>query len=128
VQEKSAAAESRAASIAVELILAKAETAAQRGEQAPCLVLPPLPESALQRALKPLRERFHSVIGLFSGAEETGYAFLLSGDGVDWKPFLAELRAHGGKGGGGKDRIQGRIFCKATEIPALFHDFVKNEK
>lgn len=128
VQEKSAVAESRAASIAVELILAKAETAALRGEQAPCLVLPPLPESALQRALKPLRERFHSVIGLFSGAEETGYAFLLSGDGVDWKPFLAELRAHGGKGGGGKDRIQGRIFCKATEIPALFHDFVKNEK
>lgn len=128
VQEKSAAAESRAASIAVELILAKAEAAAQRGEQAPCLVLPPLPESALQRALKPLRERFHSVIGLFSGAEETGYAFLLSGDGVDWKPFLAELRAHGGKGGGGKNRIQGRIFCKATEIPALFHDFVKNEK
>jgi len=36
--------------------------------------------------------------------------------------------ARGGKGGGGKDRIQGRIFCKATEIPALFHDFVKNEK
>lgn len=128
VQEKSAAAESRATSIAVELILAKAETAAQRGEQAPCLVLPPLPESALQRALKPLRERFSGVLGLFSGAEETGYAFLLSGDGVDWKPFLAELRAHGGKGGGGKDRIQGRIFCKATEIPALFHDFVKNEK
>jgi len=89
---------------------------------------PPRPESALQRALKPLRERFHSVIGLFSGAEETGYAFLLSGDGVDRESFLAELRAHGGKGGGGKDRIQGRIFCKATEIPALFHDFVKNEK
>lgn len=128
VQEKSAAAESRAASIAVELILAKAETAAQRGEQAPCLLLPPLPESALQRALKPLRERFAGIIGLFSGAEETGYTFLLSGDGVDWKPFLAELRARGGKGGGGKDRIQGRIFCKATEIPALFHNFVKSEK
>ena len=128
VQEKSAAAESRVASIAVELILAKAETAAQRGEQAPCLLLPPLPESALQRALKPLRERFAGIIGLFSGAEETGYTFLLSGDGVDWKPFLAELRAHGGKGGGGKDRIQGRIFCKPTEIPALFHNFVKSEK
>ena len=128
VQEKSAAAESRVASIAVELILAKAETAAQRGEQAPCLLLPPLPESALQRALKPLRERFAGIIGLFSGAEETGYTFLLSGDRVDWKPFLAELRAHGGKGGGGKDRIQGRIFCKPTEIPALFHNFVKSEK
>ena len=128
VQEKSAAAESRAASLAVELILAKAETAAQRGEQAPCLLLPPLPESALQRALKPLRERFAGIIGLFSGEEETGYTFLLSGDGVDWKPFLAELRAHGGKGGGGKDRMQGRIFCKPTEIPILFHNFVKSEK
>ena len=106
VQEKSAAAESRAASLAVELILAK----------------------ALQRALKPLRERFSGIIGLFSGEEETGYAFLLSGDGVDREPFLAEIRARGGKGGGGKDRIQGRIFCKATEIPALFHNFVKNEK
>ena len=124
VQEKSAAAEQRAASIAVGLILAKAETAEQAGEQAPCLILPPLPESALQRAQKLLREHFAGVIGLFSGEEKTGYAFLLSGDGVDWNPFLVEIRSRGGKGGGGKDRIQGRLFCKEAEILALFHNFV----
>lgn len=57
-----------------------------------------------------------------------GYAFLLSGDGVDWESFLAEIRSHGGEGGGGKDRVRGHTFCKATEIPTLFHDFVKSER
>ena len=81
VQEKAALAERRTAELAVTLILEKAE--AKTGEINLCLTLPPLPESALQRAQKLLREHFAGVIGLFSGEEKTGYAFLLSGDGVD---------------------------------------------
>ena len=134
VQEKAMAAEQRAAETALALILARAEAEirekaqTQGREQAEadglCLILPPLPESALQRAVKPLKELFSGVVALFSGDDESGYAVLMFGDGVDWKPFLAELRTRGGKGGGGKDRVQGRIFCAEQELTPLFHDFV----
>ena len=81
----------------------------------------------MQRALKPLKEGYSGPVALFSGNEEGGYAFLMAGDGVDWKPFLTELRTRGGKGGGGKDRVQGRIFCAERELRPLFHEIVKNQ-
>ena len=134
VQEKAMAAEQRAAETALALILLRAEAEirekaqTQGREQAEadgiCLILPPLPESALQRAVKPLKELFSGVVALFSGDDESGYAFLMFGDSVDWKPFLAELRTRGGKGGGGKDRVQGRLLCRAKELHTIFHDFV----
>lgn len=134
LQEKAVAAEQRAAETALALILLRAEAAArdkaqmreplQAEEDGICLILPPLPESALQRAVKPLREAYSGLIALFSGDDDGGYSFLLVGDGVDWKPFLTELRARGGKGGGGKDRVQGRIFCAGQELKPLLHDFV----
>ena len=134
LQEKAMAAEQRAAETALALILLRAEAEirekaqTQGWEQAEadgiCLILPPLPESALQRAVKPLKELFSGVVALFSGDDESGYAFLMFGDGVDWKPFLAELRTRGGKGGGGKDRVQGRLLCRAKELHTIFHDFV----
>lgn len=134
VQEKAMAAEQRAAETALALILARAEAEIrEKGqmheppkaeEDGLCLILPPLPESALQRAVKPLKELFSGVVALFAGDDESGYAFLMFGDGVDWKPFLAELRARGGKGGGGKDRVQGRLLCRAKELHTIFHDFV----
>ena len=134
LQEKAMAAEQRAAETALALILARAEAEirekaqTQGREQAEadgiCLILPPLPESALQRAVKPLKELFSGVVALFSGDDESGYAFLMFGDSVDWKPFLAELRTRGGKGGGGKDRVQGRLLCRAKELHTIFHDFV----
>ena len=134
VQEKAMAAEQRAAETALALILLRAEAEirekaqTQGREQAEadgiCLILPPLPESALQRAVKPLKELFSGVVALFAGDDENGYAFLMFGDGVDWKPFLAELRTRGGKGGGGKDRVQGRLLCRAKELHTIFHDFV----
>lgn len=134
VQEKAMAAEQRAAETALALILLRAEAEirekaqTQGREQAEadgiCLILPPLPESALQRAVKPLKELFSGVVALFSGDDENGYAFLMFGDGVDWKPFLAELRTRGGKGGGGKDRVQGRLLCRAKDLHTIFHDFV----
>lgn len=134
LQEKAMAAEQRAAETALALILLRAEAAARDKAQTHeppkaeadglCLILPPLPESALQRAVKPLKELFSGVVALFSGDDESGYAFLMFGDSVDWKPFLAELRTRGGKGGGGKDRVQGRIFCAEQELTPLFHDFV----
>ena len=74
--------------------------------------------------MKPLKELFSGVVALFSGDDESGYAFLMFGDSVDWKPFLAELRTRGGKGGGGKDRVQGRLLCRAKELHTIFHDFV----
>ena len=134
VQEKAMAAEQRAAETALALILLRAEAEirekaqTQGREQAEadgiCLILPPLPESALQRAVKPLKELFSGVVALFAGDDENGYAFLMFGDGVDWKPFLAELRTRGGKGGGGKDRVQGRLLCRAKDLHTIFHDFV----
>lgn len=134
VQEKAMAAEQRAAETALALILARAEAEIrEKGqmheppkaeEDGLCLILPPLPESALQRAVKPLKELFSGVVALFSGDDESGYAFLMFGDSVDWKPFLAELRTRGGKGGGGKDRVQGRLLCRAKELHTIFHDFV----
>lgn len=134
VQEKAMAAEQRAAETALALILLRAEAEIREKEQTQgreqaeadgiCLILPPLPESALQRAVKPLKELFSGVVALFSGDDENGYAFLMFGDGVDWKPFLAELRTRGGKGGGGKDRVQGRLLCRAKELHTIFHDFV----
>lgn len=134
LQEKAMAAEQRAAETALALILLRAEAAARdkaqtheppkAEEDGLCLILPPLPESALQRAVKPLKELFSGVVALFSGDDESGYAFLMFGDGVDWKPFLAELRTRGGKGGGGKDRVQGRLLCRAKELHTIFHDFV----
>jgi len=134
LQEKAVAAEQRAAETALALILARAEAEIREKAQTHeppkaeedgiCLILPPLPESALQRAVKPLREAYSGLIALFSGDDDGGYSFLLVGDGVDWKPFLTELRARGGKGGGGKDRVQGRIFCAGQELKPLLHDFV----
>lgn len=134
LQEKAMAAEQRAAETALALILLRAEAAARdkaqtheppkAEEDGLCLILPPLPESALQRAVKPLKELFSGVVALFSGDDESGYAFLMFGDSVDWKPFLAELRTRGGKGGGGKDRVQGRLLCRAKELHTIFHDFV----
>ena len=134
LQEKAMAAEQRAAETALALILLRAEAAARDKAQTHeppkaeadglCLILPPLPESALQRAVKPLKELFSGVVALFSGDDESGYAFLMFGDSVDWKPFLAELRTRGGKGGGGKDRVQGRLLCRAKELHTIFHDFV----
>lgn len=134
LQEKAMAAEQRAAETALALILLRAEAEirekaqTQGREQAEadgiCLILPPLPESALQRAVKPLKELFSGVVALFAGDDENGYAFLMFGDGVDWKPFLAELRTRGGKGGGGKDRVQGRLLCRAKDLHTIFHDFV----
>lgn len=134
LQEKAMAAEQRAAETALALILLRAEAAARDKAQMHeptnaeadglCLILPPLPESALQRAVKPLKELFSGVVALFSGDDESGYAFLMFGDSVDWKPFLAELRTRGGKGGGGKDRVQGRLLCRAKELHTIFHDFV----
>ena len=134
VQEKAMAAEQRAAETALALILLRAEAEIREKEQTQgreqaeadgiCLILPPLPESALQRAVKPLKELFSGVVALFSGDDESGYAFLMFGDSVDWKPFLAELRTRGGKGGGGKDRVQGRLLCRAKELHTIFHDFV----
>ena len=134
LQEKAMAAEQRAAETALALILARAEAEIREKEQTQgreqaeadglCLILPPLPESALQRAVKPLKELFSGVVALFSGDDESGYAFLMFGDSVDWKPFLAELRTRGGKGGGGKDRVQGRLLCRAKELHTIFHDFV----
>ena len=134
LQEKAMAAEQRAAETALALILLRAEAEIREKEQTQgreqaeadglCLILPPLPESALQRAVKPLKELFSGVVALFAGDEESGYAFLMFGDGVDWKPFLAELRTRGGKGGGGKDRVQGRLLCRAKELHTIFHDFV----
>ena len=134
LQEKAMAAEQRAAETALALILLRAEAEirekaqTQGREQAEadgiCLILPPLSESALQRAVKPLKELFSGVVALFSGDDESGYAFLMFGDSVDWKPFLAELRTRGGKGGGGKDRVQGRLLCRAKELHTIFHDFV----
>jgi len=134
LQEKAMAAEQRAAETALALILLRAEAEIREKEQTQgreqaeadgiCLILPPLPESALQRAVKPLKELFSGVVALFSGDDESGYAFLMFGDGVDWKPFLAELRTRGGKGGGGKDRVQGRLLCRAKELHTIFHDFV----
>ena len=134
LQEKAMAAEQRAAETALALILARAEAEIREKEQTQgreqaeadgiCLILPPLPESTLQRAVKPLKELFSGVVALFAGDDESGYAFLMLGDGVDWKPFLAELRARGGKGGGGKDRVQGRLLCRAKELHTIFHDFV----
>ena len=134
LQEKAMAAEQRAAETALALILLRAEAAARdkaqtheppkAEEDGLCLILPPLPESALQRAVKPLKELFSGVVALFSGDDESGYAFLMFGDGVDWKLFLAELRTRGGKGGGGKDRVQGRLLCRAKELHTIFHDFV----
>ena len=134
LRDKAAAAEQRAAETALALILARAEAEirekaqTQGREQAEadgiCLILPPLPESALQRAVNPLKELFSGVVALFSGDEESGYAFLMFGAHADWKPFLAELRARGGKGGGGKDRVQGRLLCRAKELHTIFHDFV----
>ena len=134
LRDKAAAAEQRAAETALALILSRAEAEANArknetgGDGASlCLILPPLPESAMQRALKPLKEGCAGLIALFSGNEEGGYAFLMAGDGVDWKPFLTELRKRGGKGGGGKDRVQGRIFCAERELRPLFHEIVKNQ-
>ena len=134
VQEKAMAAEQRAAETALALILLRAEAEIREKEQTQgreqaeadgiCLILPSLPESALQRAVKPLKELFSGVVALFSGDDESGYAFLMFGDSVDWKPFLAELRTRGGKGGGGKDRVQGRLLCRAKELHTIFHDFV----
>ena len=134
LQEKAMAAEQRAAETALALILLRAEAEirekaqTQGREQAEadgiCLILPPLSESPLQRAVKPLKELFSGVVALFSGDDESGYAFLMFGDSVDWKPFLAELRTRGGKGGGGKDRVQGRLLCRAKELHTIFHDFV----
>nr|WP_315434394.1 alanyl-tRNA editing protein [uncultured Stomatobaculum sp.] len=134
LRDKAAAAEQRAAETALALILARAEAEirekaqTQGREQAEadgiCLILPPLPEGALQRAVNPLKELFSGVVALFSGDEESGYAFLMFGAHADWKPFLAELRARGGKGGGGKDRVQGRLLCRAKELHTIFHDFV----
>lgn len=134
VQEKAMAAEQRAAETALALILLRAEAEIREKAQMHeppkaeadglCLILPPLPESALQRAVKPLKELFSGVVALFSGDDESGYAFLMFGDSVDWKPFLAELRTRGGKGGGGKDRVQGRLLCRAKELHTIFHDFV----
>ena len=134
LQEKAMAAEQRAAETALALILLRAEAAARDKAQTHeppkaeadglCLILPPLPESALQRAVKPLKELFSGVVALFSGDDESGYAFLMFGDSVDWKPFLAELRTRGGKGGGGKDRVQGRLLCRAKELHTIVHDFV----
>lgn len=134
VQEKAMAAEQCAAETALALILARAEAEIREKaqmheppkaeEDGLCLILPPLPESALQRAVKPLKELFSGVVALFSGDDESGYAFLMFGDSGDWKPFLAELRTRGGKGGGGKDRVQGRLLCRAKELHTIFHDFV----
>ena len=134
VQEKAMAAEQRAAETALALILLRAEAEIREKEQTQgreqaeadgiCLILPSLPESALQRAVKPLKELFSGVVALFSGDDESGYAFLMFGDSVDLKPFLAELRTRGGKGGGGKDRVQGRLLCRAKELHTIFHDFV----
>ena len=134
VQEKAMAAEQRAAETALALILLRAEAEIREKaqmyeppkaeEDGLCLILPSLPESALQRAVKPLKELFSGVVALFSGDDESGYAFLMFGDSVDWKPFLAELRTRGGKGGGGKDRVQGRLLCRAKELHTIFHDFV----
>ena len=134
LQEKAMAAEQRAAETALALILLRAEAEIREKEQTQgreqaeadglCLILPPLPESALQRAVKPLKELFSGVVALFSGDDESGYAFLMFGDSVDWKPFLAELRTRGGKGGGGKDRVQGRLLCREKELHTIFHDFV----
>ena len=134
LQEKAMAAEQRAAETALALILARAEAEIREKaqmheppkaeEDGLCLILPPLPESAFQRAVKPLKELFSGVVALFSGDDESGYAFLMFGDDVDWKPFLAELRTRGGKGGGGKDRVQGRLLCRAKELHTIFHDFV----
>lgn len=67
--------------------------------------MPPLPESVLQRALKPPREYFSGMLGLFPGVEETGYTFLLSDDRVDRKPFPIEIHLRGSKGGDERDRI-----------------------
>ncbi len=72
---------------------------------------------AIRNTVNELTEKYSGYCGIFTGAEETGYSFIIGSSSLDCREVATALRTQlGAKGGGTAPMIQGSVTASKAQI------------